>query len=353
MFNRVENLRKMIQEKSIDGALVSKDSNRRYLSGFTGTSGHVLITKDSALFITDFRYVEQAEKQCHDFDVLEHNNEKNLYDILNGLGIKRLGFEEDFVTYGQYMEFKNKLQNMTLLPLDGAVGILRRYKDEDEIKRIEKAAIITDEAFGYICEFIKPGITEREIALELEGYMRKKGASGTSFDIIVASGLRSALPHGVASDKVVEKGEFITIDFGCIYEGYCSDMTRTIIIGKANHKQKEIYHTVLEAQTLAHEAIRPGITGIEADKAARDLIHRKGYGEFFGHGLGHGVGLEVHEAPRLSPSGKDVLGAGMVVTNEPGIYLPDFGGVRIEDLIVVTDDRNRILSKSPKELIEL
>ncbi len=353
MIRRVESLRNIMKENSLDAALISNNANKRYLSGFTGTAGYIVITEKDTLFITDFRYIEQARKQCIGYEIVEHNKEKTLYDIINSLNIKKIAFEEDFITYAQYKELENKIKNISLLPLEGAINNLRKYKDESEIKEIETAAKITDEAFDYICEFIKPNITEKEIALELEMYMRKKGATATSFEIIVASGLRSALPHGVASDKKVNISEFITMDFGCIYNGYCSDMTRTIILGKASDKQKEIYNTVLDAQTNAFGFIKPGVTGIKADKGARDLIVQRGYGDFFGHGLGHGVGLEVHEAPRLSPLSKDTLEVGMVVTNEPGIYLPDFGGVRIEDLIVVTAEGNRILSKSSKQLIEL
>lgn len=342
-----------MKEKKLDGAIIYKPENRRYVSGFTGTSGYALITLDRAIFITDFRYIDQSTKECIGYEVVKHSNERTIYSIINDLGIKKLGFEEDFVTYSQYKEFEKKLDSISLMPLEGSLSKLRTIKDQEEIELIQKAASIADEAFLHICDYIKEGMTEKEIALELETYMKKKGATGTSFDTIVASGIRSSLPHGVASDKIVEKGDFITIDFGCIYNGYCSDMTRTIVLGKASEKQKEIYSIVLEAQMKALEAIRAGITGIEADKVARDVIESKGYGQYFGHGLGHGVGLEVHEMPRLSPIGEDTLQPGMVVTDEPGIYIPDFGGVRIEDLLVITEDGHRVLSKSPKDLLEL
>jgi len=353
MKDRITALRNELEENSLDAVLVFKNENRRYISGFTGTSGYVIITEKSAYFITDFRYIGQATDQCQGYEIIEHNNDKSIFNIINSLGIKKIGFEEDFVTYSQYTEFKDKLDHVTLLPLNGSINKLRKYKDENEIEDIAMAAYITDEAFGYICEFIKPAVSERNIAMELENFMRRKGASKISFDIIVASGVRSALPHGVASEKLVEKGDFVTMDFGCVYNGYCSDMTRTIVVGQANEKQKKIYNTVLETQLKALDAIRPGITGFEVDKVARDIITEKGYGDYFGHGLGHGVGLEIHEAPRLSPLGKDTLAQGMVVTVEPGIYIPDFGGVRIEDLLVVTEESHRILSKSPKQLIEL
>ncbi|WP_432665228.1 Xaa-Pro peptidase family protein [Wukongibacter baidiensis] len=353
MNNKVERFRKSLKENNLNSAIVFKPENRRYLSGFTGTSGYVVITEDKNLFITDFRYTKQASDQCKDFEIVQHTNDRTLYDILNELGLKNMGFEDAFVTVSQYNEFNEKLVGIELKPLKGTLGKLRTIKEQDEIDEIRKAAEIADKAFEYICGVIKPGITEWEVALELESFMKKKGATATSFDSIVASGIRSSMPHGVASHKVIEDGDFVTLDFGCVYNGYCSDMTRTIVVGKASEKQKEIYNVVLEAQEAALKAIKPGITGYDADKVARDIITEKGYGEYFGHGLGHGVGLEVHESPRLSPLGKDVLEPNMVVTDEPGVYLPDFAGVRIEDLIVVTENGCERLSKSPKHLIEL
>jgi len=351
--SNVINFRKKIIDSGLDAVIVYKPENRRYLSGFTGTAGYVLLTRDRNIFITDFRYVNQASEQCKDFEIIKHTNERTLYDILNEFEVKTLGFEEEFVTFSQYEEFNEKLNNVELVPLKGVINKLRTIKTEDEIENIRKAANIADMAFEHICSLLKPGVTEWEISLELESFMKKQGASGTSFESIVASGKRSSLPHGVASQKVIENGDFVTLDFGCIYNGYCSDMTRTVVIGKATSKQKEIYEIVLNAQEAALESIRAGITGFEVDKIARDIITDKGYGEYFGHGLGHGVGLEVHEAPRLSPLGKDTLEENMVVTDEPGIYIPDFGGVRIEDLVVVKKDGYEILTKSPKHLIEL
>lgn len=353
MNNKVGRLKKYLRENSLNSAIVFKPENRRYLSGFTGSSGYVVITQDKELFVTDFRYVQQATNQCKDFDIIEHNNDRTIYDILKELGLNKLGFEDQFVTVSQYNDFKENLNGIELIPLKDTLNKIRIIKDEDEITQIRKAAEIADNTFKYICSILKPGITEWEISLEIESFMKKNGASGTSFESIVASGKRSSLPHGVASQKVIEDGDFVTIDMGCIYNGYCSDMTRTVVVGKASDKQKEIYNIVLEAQGEALKHIKPGVTGYDVDKIARDIIKDKGYGEYFGHGLGHGVGLEVHESPRLSPLGKDTLKANMVVTDEPGIYLPDFGGVRIEDLIVVTEDGCEVLSKSPKELIEL
>lgn len=353
MNNKVNRLKKSLKEKNLDSAIVFKPENRRYLSGFTGSSGYVVVTEDRELFITDFRYVQQATSQCKGFEIIEHTNDKTIYDILNDLGLKKLGFEDEFVTVSQYNDFSEKLNDIGLIPLKDTLAKIRIIKDDDEINLIRKAAEIADKTFEYICSIIKPGITEWEVSLEIEGFMKKNGASGTSFESIVASGKRSSLPHGVASQKVIEDGDFVTLDFGCIYNGYCSDMTRTVVVGKASDKQKEIYHVVLEAQEEALKHIKPGITGYDVDKIARDIIKEKGYGDYFGHGLGHGVGLEVHESPRLSPLGKDTLATNMIVTDEPGVYLPDFGGVRIEDLVLVTEEGCEALSKSPKHLIEL
>lgn len=353
MHRRLCKLREILKEKKLDAAIIFKPENRRYISGFTGTSGYALITIDKAFFLTDFRYIDQAKEQCKEYDIVKHTNERSIFSIINELNLNNLGFEEDFITYHQYMEFSKELDPIELIPLDGVISSLRKIKDEEEIKYIRQAAHIADEAFLHICNYMRPGIAEKHVALELETFMKKEGASGTSFDTIVASGIRSSLPHGVASDKLLEKGDFVTLDFGCIYNGYCSDMTRTIVLGKANERQKEIYHIVLKAQQKALVAIKPGITGIEADKVARDFITSCGYGEYFGHGLGHGVGLEIHENPRLAPIGDEVLKEGMIVTDEPGIYIPDFGGVRIEDLLMITESGNKVLSKSPKNLIEI
>ena len=350
---RVDKLRVIMEEKGLDAILAYKPENRAYISGFTGTTGYTLITKTQAIFITDFRYIEQAKKECVGFTIEENSKLKPVTDILKELPIKRLGIEEDFVTYGQYKEFVEKLQGVEFIALDGAITKLRAVKTQDELQMIEKAASIADEAFSHILLIIKPGISEDEIALELEYFMKKKGASKNSFDSIVASGERSCLPHGRATNKLIEKGDMLTLDFGCVYKGYCSDMTRSLVVGEATEKQKEIYYAVLEAQEKALAAVKPGLTGIQLDTIARDIITEKGYGENFGHGLGHGVGLEIHELPHVNAIGKVEMVPGNVITIEPGIYVPGFGGVRIEDLVVVTDAGYRVLSKSTKELIEL
>ncbi len=350
---RINQIRNLLQDKGLDAILLYKPENRRYVSNFTGSTGYVLITKELAQFITDFRYTQQAEAQCKGFEVVEMSKLKPVTDVIKNYSIKKLGIEEDYVAFGQYLEFKEKLENVEFVPLEGTITKLRSIKSQEEINLISKAAEIADEAFQHILQYIKPGLKEREVALELEVFMKKRGASNLSFDSIVASGNRSSLPHGVASDKIIEKGDLVTLDFGCVYQGYCSDMTRSFVMGEATERQKEIYYTVLEAQEKSLQSVRPGIKGVELDKIARDIISDKGFGEYFGHGLGHGVGLEVHELPHVNGLGDVPMEPGMIITIEPGVYIPDYGGVRIEDLVVVTENGYEVLSKSTKELIEL
>jgi Xaa-Pro aminopeptidase len=352
---RLIKLREKLAANSLDAAFLYSKENRRYISGFTGSTGYVIVTADKAFFVTDFRYRDQAQNQCKDFEVVIHGSSlmDQLKETILSTNIKNIAIEEGYMTVAFYDNLKNSLENVELLPLKGIMDELRLFKDADEIESIAKAASIADEAFTHILSFIKPGKTEIEVAVELEYFCKQKGATEMSFDSIVASGVRSSLPHGVFSEKVINNGEFLTMDFGCVYNGYCSDMTRTVFVGKADEKQKNIYNTVLEAQQKALEQIKPGMLGKEVDKIARDIITAAGFGENFGHGLGHGVGLAVHEEPRLSPLGERALEANMVVTDEPGIYIAEYGGVRIEDLVLVTDQGNKVLSKSPKHLIEL
>jgi len=346
-------LRESMKHRNFEAVLITKPENIRYVSGFTGTSGISVVTEQNAWFITDFRYKDQAVTECEGFEILLHTPEKSVYDVLNGLGIQSIAFEDEHMTVNAFDTYKANMPSVEFAPINQLIESLRIQKTEDEIESIRKSAATADAAFNHILSFIEVGMREKEVALELEMFMKKQGASALSFDIIVASGWRSSLPHGRASDKLIETGEFVTMDFGCVLNGYCSDMTRTIVMGKASDKHKKVYQTVLRAQEAALEAIKPGISGKEADKVARDIITEEGFGEYFGHGLGHGVGLEVHEAPRLAPIGEKILEKNMVVTDEPGIYIPEFGGVRIEDLIVVTEDGCERLSTSPKHLIEI
>ena len=351
---KLEKLRAAIEIQGLDGILITSPYNRRYVSNFTGTAGVVLISLDKAIFITDFRYVVQASKQCEGYDIVQQKNSipEEIASQTAALGIKKLGFEQDYVTYSTFKEFESVIQ-AELIPVSGVIEKLRLIKTDAEIKILKEAAEIADSAFTHILQFIHPGVSELEVSNELEFFMRKAGAASSSFDTIVASGYRSALPHGVASDKMIEKGDFVTLDFGAYYHGYVSDITRTIAVGEPDAKLKEIYDIVLEAQKRGVAGIKPGMSGKEADALTRDYITEKGYGEYFGHSTGHGIGLEVHEGPALSLKSDLVLEPGMVVTVEPGIYIPGLGGVRIEDDTVITSKGNETLTHSDKELIIL
>lgn len=351
---KLEKLRSGFSANGIDGMLITSPYNRRYMTNFTGSAGVVLISAEKAQFITDFRYVEQASKQCQGFEIVKHAGTipEEVAIQAKKLGIQKLGFEEDHLTFSTYKAYENEVE-AELVPVSGLIEKLRLIKTDAEIKILKVAADIADAAYKHILDFIRPGKTELEVSNELEFFMRKAGATSSSFDIIVASGHRSALPHGVASDKVIETGDFVTLDYGAYYNGYVSDITRTVAVGEPNDKLKEIYDIVLEAQIRGMAGIKPGMTGKEADALTRDYISEKGYGDYFGHSTGHGIGLEVHEGPALSFRSDTVLEPGMIVTVEPGIYIPGLGGVRIEDDTVITNDHNEALTHSTKELIIL
>ncbi|WP_214824295.1 M24 family metallopeptidase [Exiguobacterium algae] len=354
MIERVNKLQGQLEANGIDAMLVTKRENIRYLSGFTGSSGVIVVTAKSASFITDFRYTEQANAQVSGYEIIELETSliKSVADVVARESVARLGVEQDAMTVGQFRAYEKEV-GAQLVETSGVVEKLRLIKDESEIKIMKEAAAIADEAFTHIQTFIRPGRTEKEVANELEMFMRSKGADSSSFDMIVASGTRSALPHGVASDKVIESGELVTLDFGAYYKGYCSDITRTLAVGPISDELKKIYDTVLRAQLAGVEGTRAGITGIEADALTRDVIKEAGYGEYFGHSTGHGLGMEVHEAPGLSFRSETVLEPGMVVTIEPGIYIAGVGGCRIEDDVVITEDGCVRLTQSPKELITI
>lgn len=350
---RLTRLRQLMGERKLQALLVTNSYNRRYMSGFTGSSGALIITADQAVLLSDFRYRSQAPQQAVNFQFIEHKPKmiETVQELLHEWNIKELGFEQQDVTYGTYAAYAAYLSGVSLIPTNSLIEELRMVKDDSELAIMLEAAELADRTFEHMLGFLKPGLTENEVALELETFMRRHGATSTSFETIVASGERSALPHGKASDRVLQLGEFVKMDFGAYYKGYCSDITRTVVLGKPTPKHREIYDIVLEAQLQTLEQIKPGMTGAEGDALARDVIKRYGYGDFFGHGTGHGLGMEVHEAPRLSMQGDVVLKPGMTVTVEPGIYLPDFGGVRIEDDIVITETGMRRLTQSSKDFI--
>ncbi|PHV72351.1 Xaa-Pro dipeptidase [Sporanaerobium hydrogeniformans] len=357
MKTRIQKLLCKMEELKIEAMLIDSRTNRRYMSGFSGSSAMLYITSKRQILITDFRYLEQAAKECPDYEIISQGNLgllKTALKYASEEGIKVLGFESEHVSYATYLTFAEQ-KSFTFIPTQKVIEDFRKIKDNEEIKKIAKAESIGDLAFSHIIEFLKEGyhqgITENDVALEIERVMRKNGATGTSFDSIVATGVKSSLPHAQPSNCTFKKGDFVVMDFGCIYEGYCSDMTRTVVIGEANQKQVAIYNTVLEAQHKALEVIQPGMKGKEVDQIARDIIAKAGYDTYFGHGLGHSLGLDIHENPRFSPLEEATIEVGMCMTVEPGIYIPDFGGVRIEDVVVVTETGILNLTHSPKELI--
>lgn len=351
---RIEKLRAAMKEAAIDAFLVTSPYNLRYLTNFTGTTGLAVITLTKAFFVTDFRYTEQATAQAQGFEIV--TNKGPIFDEVARLStteaIKALGFEENFVSFADYETLEDLLES-ALVPISGMIETLREVKDETEIELIQKACAIADQGIANTLKTIRPGMTEIEVANQLDFFMRSLGATSVSFETIVASGVRSAMPHGVASPKVIEQGDLITIDFGCYYEGYVSDVTRTFSIGDPGEKLKEIYQIVLEANQKVIEAAKPGMTGIALDAIARDHIASYGYGEAFGHSTGHGIGLEIHEGPNVSFRADKAFVPGNVITNEPGIYLPGIGGVRIEDDLLITATGNKVLTHAPKELIIL
>lgn len=350
--SKLTQLKEHIQNLGLDGMIIAKLTNYRYLSGFTGSSAYLLVTARKNILLTDFRYVEQAIKEAPEFEVVMYRLPltDTLRELIEKEKITRIGLEKETVTLGVYEEFTANIPGVSFIPAADPVQHLRRVKLPEELDKIRKAAEITDKGFLHILDFIRVGMTEREVALELEFFTKRLGSERNAFEFIVASGERGALPHGVASSKTLNKGDLVTLDIGCVYQGYHSDMTRTIMLGKPDHKQEAIYSQVLRAQEAVLQAIRPGMTGAQADAIARGIISEAGYGNEFGHGLGHGVGLDIHEGPRLAPQDQSILEPGMVVTVEPGIYLPGWGGVRIEDLVVITREGCEIISKSPKQL---
>ncbi|GCF93985.1 peptidase M24 [Enterococcus florum] len=354
MIDRINRVRKAMQKDVLDGYLVSSPANLRYLTNFTGTAGIALITPDDAFFITDFRYMEQAAEQTSGLKILQHQGDiiGEISSLIDQKQLSSMGFEDQFVSFAEYSLYE-EFFDVELAPASGLIERLREKKEQSEIETISKACQIADAAYEHVLKMIRPGMTEIEVANQLDFFMRSLGASGTSFETIVASGVRSALPHGVASNKVIAEGEMITLDFGCYYQGYVSDITRTFAIGDPGEKLKEIYHIVLTAQNMVLTEAKAGITGNQLDQVARTYISEQGYGEAFGHSTGHGIGLEIHEGPTISRMNEFSLEIGNVITDEPGIYIPDLGGVRIEDDLVVLENGNHALTHAPKELIIL
>lgn len=353
--DRLIGLREYLREQELDGVVVSKLENLHYFSGFTGDDSMLVIGMNTAQLVTDFRYVEQAAREAPDFKVKKQEKGllKRVAEVINEDGLSRVGFEGGSLCYDWHRKIAGQLHDVDFTH-SVSLDSLRQVKSQEELACIRRAMEIGDEAFEYILTYIRPGISELDVAAALENCMRQNGSQRPSFDTIVASGKRGSLPHGTATEKLINVGEFVTMDYGAVYKGYHSDMTRTVCMGRADEKQRHVYSTVLKAQELGVSLVQPGASGKEVDRLVRQQIAEAGYGRYFGHGLGHSVGLEIHEEPRLSPSSTcEALAENMLVTVEPGIYIPDWGGVRIEDTVVVKEGGCEILTHSPKELIEL
>jgi Xaa-Pro aminopeptidase len=356
MRNRIKRLQNSLENENIDVLLVSHLPNVRYLSGYSGTNGLVLISASGSVFLTDFRYKDQARQQVKHLRVVIAERELvqtlPTLSLLKGKRLK-LGFESQRVTCAAYEDLKALLPNCLLVPTENLVESFSVKKDKGEIEKIREAVRITDLVFSEILDFIRPKVKEQDVAAEIEYRFKRHGSSIPFYETIVASGKRSALPHGVASGKRIQKGDLVTLDMGATYDGYTADLTRTVVVGKANKKQKKVYNIVLKSQKQALSRIRPKMRACDLDKVSRGVIKRAGYGKYFGHGLGHGIGLVIHDNPAINPRNQQPLEAGMVVTIEPGIYIPGWGGVRIEDDVLITKRGREILTKADKSLIEL
>ena len=347
---RLTKVRELLAQHNLDAMLISQPENRRYLAGFTGSAGWLIVTADRALLATDFRYFDQVAREAPAFELVRVEGQFSdlLPQLMVDLQVQRLGFESQYVTVAQLYEWSQETAGMDWLPLEDSVEALRAVKGAAEVEALRRSAALTDEAFAHLVQRIEPGMTEREAAWEIEAYMRTHGASKVAFDLIVAAGPNGALPHARAGDRAIQPGEPVVVDIGCILDGYCSDMTRTFCLGQPGPEYLEVWHLVLQAQEAAEARIRAGLSGVEADAIARAVIDEAGYGEYFGHGLGHGVGLAIHEGPRAGRLSRDRLEAGMSLTIEPGIYLPGRFGVRLEDLAIIHKDGIEILTNTPK-----
>jgi Xaa-Pro aminopeptidase len=349
---RLEKLRLKIAHTDVDGMLITDPLNRRYLSGFTGTAGWLLVTQDQTLIAVDFRYYERAAREAPGWEQVHVTTTfpEALIEMVAKTGVERLGFESDHVTVNQFKELREKLPEIAPVPIAKMVLPLRAIKDEAEIAALRSAISVSDAAFAHLCTVIEPGMTEAQVSWILESHMRQNGASSISFPTIVGSGPNGAMPHATATDRLIQAGEPIVIDFGAVVDGYCSDITRTICLGHAEDRYHETWQLVLEAQQTAVRNLRPGMNGLEAHNLAADVFAQAGQAKHFGHGLGHGVGLQIHEDPRMGRlSEEHVLEPGQVITVEPGLYYPGWGGVRIEDVVVVREDGVEVLTGAAKE----
>ncbi len=358
---RLERLRDQLRRKRLEAFCLiniegSDRSNLYYLTGFGGSFGVLIVTKDRQIFLTDSRYITRAREIVSGYEISELKGRATtvVAQQIRKLKLKNVGINAPTTSTWLFHQVRDRLKRAKLVPVVGFVETLRTVKDDSEIAAMARAIRLTDKAFEFILGRVKPGVTERELAWEIEQYIRTHGGDGLAFESIVATGITTAMPHYEPQDREVQKGDFVLFDMGAKVDHYCADLTRTVVVGRASAAQKKIYKIVLEAQERAIRNLRAGLTSKQADAPARETIAQAGYKKNFGHGTGHGLGLDVHESPRLSPLGKDRLQAGNVVTIEPGIYLPGWGGVRIEDVAVVEEQGCRVLTGAPKKkLIEV
>ncbi|MFC1945362.1 M24 family metallopeptidase [Chloroflexota bacterium] len=351
---RLENLRQKLDEYGVEGIITSHPANRRYLSRFTGSEGYIIVTAEQTIVATDFRYIQQAKNEAPDYEIYQIHGGINQWftELVGSLNIQTLGFEAEHTGYQTYQRFTEAIKqsglSLNLKPTASIVEALRQVKDTEELAQIKKAAALGDAAMNHLADWLKPGVTELEAVWEVEKYLRESGSEGVAFEIIVASGQSAAMPHAQPSIKTILEGEPIIVDLGACVNGYMSDLSRTLCLGTPDEQFKKIYNIVLGAELASIAIIEEGMTGTAADNIARRFIEETGFGNEFGHSLGHGVGLEVHEQPRLATGSKDILSEGMVFTIEPGIYLPGWGGVRIEDLVTLENGKIKILSAARK-----
>ena len=341
---------------NVDAVLISSSVNLFWLTGFTGSFGYVLLTGNEARFITDSRYTVQAKEQVPGLPLVSFASPKTgmqvLKETMDELGITKIGFESTYVTVGQLMQFEEKVKDIEWVPVGDLVENLRMIKTPAEVKLIQDACTLTDKCFDHIKRLVQVGVSEFEIQLELEFFFRRNGAT-CAFDPIIVSGANSARPHGKATEKPLEEGDLVTFDFGAKLNGYCADMTRTVVVGKASEKTRAIYEQVLKAQMACLAMMKPGVVAEDVDAKAREIFAEKGWAGNFGHGLGHGLGILVHDTGRLGNGSKTVLEPGQIWTVEPGIYFEDFGGCRIEDDVLVTETGIEIFNSTTKEMLEL
>ena len=354
--SRFDKIAGRLKDYGLDAMMITSEPNRLYATGFHSTAGMAIVTTAGSYFFTDSRYIEAASKRIDNCQILENTREKPMSmlaeEVIARHGIKRLGFEESYTTVEEYDLWREKL-SCELVPAAGLLGELRAVKDQGEIDTMIAAQRIAEKALTEVLNFIKVGRTEKEIAAFLQYQMLLGGAEKMSFDPIVVSGANSSMPHGVPTDKPVASGDFITMDFGCIYGGYCSDMTRTVAVGSVTEEMDKVYHTVLRAQLEGIAATKAGVAGKTVHEAGAAVIREAGYGAYFGHGFGHSLGVEIHESPNASPANDKPLPAGAVISAEPGIYLPGRFGVRIEDMVIIKEDGCEDITLAPKELLIL